>query len=138
MTTGVTDVEAERGHAVAMLAPYAEYRQAEKEAKGSKEMAGKLIRGYLDEHLDETLTDGEHNIRAFMRPSKGKLEMDARQLPAVTLKDALAHGLFQINPKVWAALKEVNPGLHLDLLPYVGQGEGATSLQVVKEERNAD
>ena len=142
MTTpvpGVTDVEAERGHAVAMLAPYAEYRQAEKEAKGSKDMAGKLIRGYLDGHPDETLTDGEHDIRAFMRPSKGSVTLSTGKMDAALLMEVIQEpGLMKVNPKVLATLSEVNPHLAASLLGFIGTGEGATSLQVVKEDRNAD
>ena len=133
---GVTDVEEGRGHAVAMLAPFYEYRQAEKEAKGSKDMAGKLIRGYLDEHPDETLTDGEHNIRAFMRSSKGRETLSAQAVPTHMLRDLADRGVLTLNKKVYDTLKEVDPGLYLDVQHYIGHGEGSTSLQVVKDDRD--
>ena len=132
---GVTDLEAERGHAVAMLGPYSQYRAEEKEAKKNKDMAGGLINGYLDEHPTETLTDGEGALKAFLQARPGRTTLNAQALPPELLQRAVARGLLQLNGNVWKTMEDVDPGLFLDLKTgnYIGQGKGSTSLQVVKE-----
>ena len=133
---GVTDVEAERGHAVAMLKPYIDYRAQEKEAKGGKDLAGKLPRQYLADHPGEELEDGERGIRAWTQASKGQLTLQVAKLasenPDLVLAAARA-GLLRLNPKAWEALEGQDADLEMRLNPLISQGPGSTSFKV--EER---
>ncbi len=131
---GTEDVELQRAHAVALLVKLYESRQLQKVGRDNEVTPAKLANEYLEANPVEQLWDGEHRIRAWHEFSKGSKTLAVQSLPLPLLRDAAARGLLVIDLGVWKTLERVDPGLYLDLQPFIGSGAGKRALKCTKED----
>ena len=80
------DVDTTHAHAVAVLASYFDLGKEESQIKRQRGIISGLIKGYLNDHPDETLYDGERRIEGRLQSRSGSPALDAANATTETLR----------------------------------------------------
>ena len=131
-TLGEDPDAVERGQLLRMLRAYIECRHVrDLEAKRLETMGGHL-KDFLNKHPEETLWDGENEIKARLQERKGANIYDLlslREKDPVLFKRALGLGCVSLDPKAVKLHEEQLVGIER----YAGPGKGTVALQVERK-----
>lgn len=133
MTTETGEREVTARDIIGMLPLYAGYRDTERRAKRDKELMGKTLKQYLEEHPEETLFDGETQLEARLQERRGVKVLDASSIPSELLVWLGEHGCLLLDNTAFRALDGKFPEV-LKVRDFLYPGPGSVSLQVGKRE----